>query len=157
MKKYFLLFSLCISAVLSYAQPVTTAPKNQPEAANFPTKKPVDITDTKNQPVVSQIDKTAKPPAKLTPLCYGKVAADGTIISGTGNFTIDKRPGYGLYNISCAGITDKSLVFIAARSYKYQPSYEILSPSSHTINVHMHRGLEISTTDAEFQFIIYTP
>jgi hypothetical protein len=157
MKKFLLLFSLCISAVLGYAQPVTTAPKNQPQVGNLPIQKQEIITETKNGPVVSQVDKTAKPPAKLTPVCYGKVSADGTIISGTENFTIDKRPGYGLYNISCAGITDKSLVFIAARSYKYQPAYEILSPSSHTINVHMHRGLEIPITDSEFQFIIYTP
>ena len=43
----------------------------------------------------------------LTPLCYGKVAADGTIISGSGNFTITS---WG--QINCPGMTWDSFVFV---------------------------------------------
>lgn len=43
----------------------------------------------------------------LTPLCYGKVAADGTIISGSGNFTVGS---WGI--LECPGMTYDSIVLV---------------------------------------------
>jgi len=48
--------------------------------------------------------------ANMMPLCYGKVSANGTLISGTPNVTIVKGSRTGEYFINCSGITSSTIM-----------------------------------------------
>jgi hypothetical protein len=54
--------------------------------------------------------KTATGNANMMPLCYGRVSANGTLISGTPNVTIVKGSRPGEYYINCTGITSSTIM-----------------------------------------------
>ena len=139
MKTFFLLCTFFSAVISSYSQ-VTTDPKKQPGN-------------------ISTNDKTKIKTASLVPLCYGKVAADGTIISGTGNFTISKPTNpKGWYTILCKGITEKSIVFANASVYPYHASYGFHKDPELKLMVTIRKVEgDFIPRDAEFQFIIYNP
>lgn len=137
MKKILLLFVFFLAVMVSYSQ-VTTDPKKQPEN-------------------ISTNDNTNIKPASLTPLCYGKIAADRTIIGGTRNFTISKNDNG--YLIVCKGLTDKSIVFITNVDVPYYASYDIKTSPTPGVQIRMRRFQEsvFAPFYADFQFIIYNP
>ncbi len=139
MKKISLLFAFFMTVLTSYSQ-VTTDSKKQ--AGN-----------------ISINDNTKIKQASLTPLCYGKIAADGKIISGTGNFSVVRPPNQdGWYQVVVSGITEKSIVFVNASGTTHNCAYQILKDDKGLKLLVCARKLgEVFTTDAEFQFIIYNP
>jgi hypothetical protein len=48
--------------------------------------------------------------ANLLPLCYGKVSANGTLISGTSNVSVVKGSRTGQYVIHCSGLTSSTIM-----------------------------------------------
>ena len=49
----------------------------------------------------------------LLPLCYGKISAAGTILGGSGKFTVTKQAGVdGVYYVNCAGLSASSTVIV---------------------------------------------
>jgi hypothetical protein len=50
---------------------------------------------------LQEVNTAATGTANLLPLAYGRIRADGTVLNGTGNFTVTQPlPGLGLYNIT---------------------------------------------------------
>lgn len=143
MKQIILFICFCITGMLGYAQPVTTPQKKQTVS------KPPTI-----------VDKQAKMP-RLTPICYGKVAADGTILSGTNNFTVQKsgEADYGIYWIRCEGISEFSVIIATAQHYEYQCTGNV-DPQSYFPTRMTFQTRKLSTSKlsaAAFQFVIYDP
>lgn len=93
-------------------------------------------------------------PASLIPLCMGYVDEDGTIISGTGNFTVVKSavtPGD--YFVTCTGINSNS-VFFSAVPYQTATS----SVFYNDVNKMEVRTWDASSgfrADHRFYFIVY--
>jgi len=88
--------------------------------------------------------------SSLLPACYGKVGANGTIISGTGNFTVTKG-GNGEYTINSSAITTSS-VMVATSQFVGRVVSVIVSNSYCEVNIY---EVTLGSTDAPFSFIIY--
>ena len=91
-----------------------------------------DLDVTGNINVSGSITKTSiTGSASLLPFCYGTLAANGAVSSGTGNFTA-LRVSVGRYRIICAGITTNSVVIVnAIGDYQGLPVNPICSASSY--------------------------
>jgi len=88
----------------------------------------------------------------MLPLCFGQINADGTIHSGSGNFTVT-HPNTGQYGIHCSGITDNAVVlatsvsvFQIANAGGSGPGVSAILSSNYTNG---------SPADTKFNFIIY--
>ena len=127
-----------------------------------------------------KLNSTLTGTANLIPIAYGKVNANGTIASGTGNFTIFYDPTYpGHYRISVPGYTSSNAVLVAniefdanntfnphtiftyagslgfsIQIYNHIPSYtqcgDCNPPSSSVLT-----GLERTGLASDFYFVIY--
>lgn len=143
MKKIFFFFSFCLVSILSDSQPVTTDPKKQPVKNN--SANPV---ATYNKEVTTD---------RLTPLCFGKVASDGTLLNGSRNVTIDRGlnggvKGTGDYYIRCAGIRKHSIVMVNSSHYSNEVRFRA---DSNYCRVTMSN--DVKDGDYEFHFVIYDP
>jgi len=139
MEKIFGVLCLCMLDMVGYSQPVATPPKKQP-VSNTP----------------ANVNTQVKTP-RLTPLCYGKVAADGKIISGTKNFHIQKATT-GVYLLRCDGLSEFSIVIVTAKSYEYQCSIDFADVlGNRRVTIMMHKQFSPDFSDTEFQFIVYEP
>lgn len=92
--------------------------------------------------------------ASLIPYCYGKIDDDGTIISGTGNFTAVRLLS-GYYRISCAGVSYNSIVIISASSGGRTASAWV--SDDQTIDIVTYSIFTNLTSDVVFQFVVYNP
>lgn len=87
----------------------------------------------------------------LLPACYGKLGANGNIISGTINFTVTKG-GNGQYTINSSAITSSSII-VATSQYTNRVVSVVTYNSYAEVTVY-----EVSLgghTDAPFSFIVY--
>lgn len=93
----------------------------------------------------------------LLPVCYGRVAPNGTIISGTGNFTITYFPNGGVpyYTINSSTITTSSIVVVSSPFKGSIVSADVVS--SGLIRVDAFDPYFDDYPAIEFNFIIYTP
>ncbi len=91
--------------------------------------------------------------APLTPLCYGKINASGTIISGTGNFTAI-RQGEGVYRVNCSGISSSSLVIATGHATNVNVG---ASCNSGYIQIYSYDIETDLNTDSYIQFVVYAP
>jgi len=87
----------------------------------------------------------------LLPVCFGLIDDAGTILSGSGNFTVS-HTGDGVYRITCNQLT--SLV-IALATPLYTGFYtSALQYTVNSIDVRIHRPGPV-LTDGAFSFLIY--
>jgi hypothetical protein len=91
--------------------------------------------------------------SSLTPLCFGKIDYDGSIISGTGNFT-SIRISDGVYQITCAGVSVNSVVIITSNANK---SASGLAFDDGTIDMIIHDIGTNALEDGILQFVVYNP
>ncbi len=90
--------------------------------------------------------------AQLIPLCYGKINFDGTIISGTGNFSVQKV-GVGDYEIYNSAINTNSVAMTTATQ-----EYAIIKCESKNGYIDVSTRLSSSGPyNSGFYFIIYLP
>jgi hypothetical protein len=92
----------------------------------------------------------------LLPKCFGTVASDGTIISGSGNFTVSKGIT-GNYNISFTGYSASNTVFIGTCFSGFGNAGGLTLNGNLFSNNILVITKEIDGTyrDASFSFIIY--
>jgi hypothetical protein len=88
----------------------------------------------------------------MLPLCFGQINANGTIQSGSGNFTVTK-PGVGSYQINCAGITNNAVILAMAQSTLRIATGTYSSPDVALIVTFFFSSG--SGSDIDFYFIIY--
>ena len=87
----------------------------------------------------------------LLPVCFGLIDDAGTILSGSGNFTVS-HTGEGVYRITCNQLT--SLV-ISLATPLYTGFYtSALQFTANSVDVRIHRPGPI-LTDGAFSFLIY--
>jgi len=87
----------------------------------------------------------------LLPVCFGLIDDAGTILSGSGNFTVS-HTGDGVYRITCNQLT--SLV-IALATPLYTGFYtSALQYTVNSVDVRIHRPGPV-LTDGSFSFLIY--
>lgn len=90
----------------------------------------------------------------LLPLCMGQVNSDGTIASGTGNFTVTKDPIIvGQYSITCTGINSNSIFFSAVPYQTATSSPFYASPNKMLIRT--WSSTSGTREDHDFYFIVY--
>ncbi|MFZ1683220.1 MAG: hypothetical protein WAU88_03725 [Candidatus Zixiibacteriota bacterium] len=88
----------------------------------------------------------------MLPLCFGQIDADGTILSGSGNFTITKAVE-GYYLINCAGITNKAVILVMAPSVvRMAVGFYLAAGIAQIRTFYRASG---GDTDSPFNFIIY--
>lgn len=91
--------------------------------------------------------------ASLIPYCYGKIDDDGSIISGTGNFTA-ARLSVGYYRIYCSGVSFDSIVIATSIA---DNSASALAFDDQTIDIVLYDISTHNLSDNLFQFIVYNP
>ncbi len=102
-----------------------------------------------------KITRTASTGAiNMLPLCFGRVATDGSITSGSGNFTVAKISiGVGNYEITCTGIT-ANVVCMATSEYNTD-NMGIFYKSANTVKVFCRNLSTNALNDTNFSFVIY--
>jgi hypothetical protein len=90
--------------------------------------------------------------SSLIPFCFGKIAEDGSTISGTGNFT-SVRLSTGSYRIFCPGVSFNSVVIVtpngnfSAGTLAFDDEIDIV-----LYNISTH-----AQTDGIIHFVVYNP
>jgi hypothetical protein len=87
----------------------------------------------------------------LLPVCFGLINDDGTILSGSGNFTVS-HSGDGVYRITCNQISTLSIGIATPLYTGFYTS--ALQFTANSIDVRIHRPGPI-LTDGAFSFLIY--
>ena len=104
-----------------------------------------------------EVNRTTTGAANMVPIAYGNVAANGSILGGTGNFTVSKLPDTnGIYNITVSGesITSTAIYFFSAVPLSANPQFATAYPFSGVLRV---ETFEVggSNQDGIFSFVIY--
>lgn len=89
----------------------------------------------------------------LIPLCYGSVDTDGTILSGTPNFTVTKL-GAGDIKIEVPGSSNTTTVLVTCITHQRIASVSLAGPNNN-IYVAVINALTGSVGDAAFNFVAY--
>ena len=96
--------------------------------------------------------------ANLTPIAYGTVMSDGTVATGTGNFTVNKNPDF--YEVTITGITlsTTDILIVTPRMGVYPKLLNagLTFPSGHLV-VAMWDFITGEFADGWFDFVIYRP
>lgn len=114
---------------------------------------------------LQEVNTAATGTANLLPLVYGRIAADGTILSGSGNFTVNiPFSGTGYYEIRLTGTaasTNLTNAACLATGYTTTTQGRIMTTASGTTN----GGIDIATFNLlnnqqpqrDFSFVVYLP
>lgn len=89
----------------------------------------------------------------LIPLCYGTVDTDGTIMSGTPNFTVTKL-GPGDIKIEVPGSSASTTVLVTCITAQRIASASLAGPNNN-IYIAVINALTGSVGDAAFSFVAY--
>ena len=93
--------------------------------------------------------------ANMIPICYGIVDEDGTILSGTGNFS-STRNGEGDYTISVTGYDLNLEDYVILYDSRLKAiSYTVLGDNN--LHIHTNSPAHGLPQDSRFSFMIYTP
>ena len=121
-----------------------------------------------NVVVGAKVTRTATGTNDLLPAAFGKIFGDGTIHTGTGNFTITKT-GDGTYDLVVSGVSPASatlilvpkgdVTFIRTMTYQTDASnaFHIVS---YRMNVTYNSSLDVTNVNAvgysgDFNFVVY--
>lgn len=124
--------------------------------------------------VNGEIQREATGTANMIPIAYGVINANGTISSGTNNFTVTK-PSAGVYRIAVNGISDYTNI-VSTANYETAPNFSsiytnvaegayikisiqamVLNPTCGSFPIPPYPCLENNPSDAKFSFIAYKP
>ena len=103
-----------------------------------------------------EVNRTATGAANMVPIAYGNVAAAGTVLGGTGNFTVS-RLTTGIYEITVGGenITSTATYFFSAVPLSANPQFATAYPFSGVLRVETFDGISDSNQDGIFSFVVY--
>jgi hypothetical protein len=120
-----------------------------------------------------EINRTSSGEANLIPIAYGVINANGTISSGTNNFTVTK-PSTGVYRIAINGISDYTNI-VSTANYETAPNFSsiytnvaegayiktsiqamVLNPTCGSFPL-IFPCLENNPSDAKFSFVAFKP
>ncbi len=104
--------------------------------------------------VAGRVSRSTVPGNKdFLPICFGRIGEDGSIISGSGNFTVNTPAGHtGEYQITCAGITGNVVCVGTAR---YACVIYMVYDSGTTVKVFSKGVSDGNATYSPFSFIMY--
>ncbi len=111
-----------------------------------------------NTNITGEVNRTATGAANLVPIAYGSIALDGTINTGTGNFTVTK-PATGQYEIVLTGISYITSGFITNVTVRAADG-TVRIPVTTSINGDLViRIYDLTNTkrDTDFHFVVYRP
>lgn len=112
---------------------------------------------TANAIITGEVRRPATGSANLVPICYGKVDLIGTIINGTGNFTIDWYSD-GVYHLSISGEANIHDYIINVTTTEFGARF---ATASHTANNTILRiatyNASGTSTSTGFYFVVYKP
>jgi hypothetical protein len=100
-----------------------------------------------------KLTKPATGSFNMMPLCYGKIASNGTILSASPNISVQKT-GTGQYTIHCDGITSSTAMVATPNAYYGPISVEYIKPGEVIVVFLFYDG---SAGNAAFSFIFYNP
>jgi hypothetical protein len=116
---------------------------------------------------VVEINSSATGTANLLPLAYGRVAADGTILNGSGNFTVGVPfSGTGYYEIQLTGpaasydLTSATCLATGLTATSAIVGVVVATASGTTgglVNITTHNILDNQQPERDFSFVIYRP
>jgi hypothetical protein len=106
--------------------------------------------------------------ANLMPVAYGRVSRTGTILGGTGNFTVvQSLPNYGVYvitisNLSAADLTNAVCQVTCRYGVPGQPNAEFTATANGQTNGRVEVHVSALSTpfdlaEADFTFVVYRP
>lgn len=88
------------------------------------------------------------------PICFGKVAEDGSVISGSGNFTVSTTPGLpGIYEITSSAI-NSSVVFVGTIA-QFGGTLWMKYESGNKVKVYCNALFNGSASNTPFSFVMY--
>lgn len=100
-----------------------------------------------------EVQSSATGSYSLIPLCYGTVDTDGTILSGTPNFTVTKL-GTGDIRIEVPGTSNSTTVLVTCITAQRIASASLAGPNNN-IYIAVINALTGSIGDAAFSFVAY--
>lgn len=100
-----------------------------------------------------EVQSSATGSYSLIPLCYGTVDTDGTILSGTPNFTVTKL-GTGDIKIEVPGSSASTTVLVTCITAQRIASASLAGPNNN-IYIAVINALTGSVGDAAFSFVAY--
>ncbi len=88
------------------------------------------------------------------PICFGKVGEDGSVISGSGNFTVSTTPALpGIYEITSSAI-NSSVVFVST-SAQFGGTLWMKYESGNKVKVYCNALYNGSASNIPFSFVMY--
>ena len=96
-------------------------------------------------------------PAAMVPLAYGSVESDGTITSGSGNFTVT-RASAGVYDIDIQGVTTYDLECATVAMALQSAGDEICTmafPDTGDLRIQVYNLFSSSIVDSVFYFVTF--
>ncbi len=114
-----------------------------------------------NIELTGDIKKPGTGDISVLPLCYGKISSSGTILGGSGNFTVSKPAGTeGVYNITCTGLSTSSTVIVTPVPQPYLAPTQSLATATFSggfisVITGLLTGCVFDEGNIYFHFIIY--
>lgn len=104
--------------------------------------------------IPTKITSTSTGSENLTPICFGTINYNGSIIRSTPNITSVTRTSAGRYEINCSSITENSIAIANSSNLGFMIlSYRNLAPGR--IGINAFNAVTNNYEDADFSFIVY--
>lgn len=147
-----------------WVRPITSRSRiNATDSVGINTSSPDERLDVNgNIKLTGDLIKPATGAMSLIPLCYGRVDDDGTILGGSGNFTVTKY-GTGFYDITVLGFSATTSTVVVSTIASGSPGTAfICNWEQGTPNCSIKTGMitggasgQYSQRDLPFTFIVY--
>jgi len=93
-------------------------------------------------------------PSSLVPVCYGLVQLDGSILSGTGNFTVS-HPSTGRYVVTCNDMQILSVIIVTPGIGG--DTFGVFQPNFNTFEVNFTSTSSGNPIPDRFYFVVFKP
>ena len=103
-----------------------------------------------------EVNRPSTAAANLVPICYGVIAGDGTIASGTGNFTCT-RVTRGEFRITITGemFNRNTYTTVVTPHERNAPIVGNVYDETNALKVFMYSSITGTTFDVPFSFVVY--
>lgn len=98
--------------------------------------------------LTGEVNSPSSGSANLLPLAYGKIRFDGTVLGGTGNFSVNKT-GTGLYEIT---LTGESNVYTNQGSYMVQVTVESSATKLAAASFQVNNSIQVRTAQPRINY-----
>jgi hypothetical protein len=108
-----------------------------------------------NTELDGELNHTSTGSANLIPIAYGSIAADDTILGGTGNFTASRDVGTNIYTITVTGITlsqTNTIASVIVNTTNFRSVNITYSAGNMLVHIFLISGTKVASP---FQFVIH--